>query len=118
LRIRLLSFAPRRRRKWWRTDCHPRLSRTSFNARTIKPRDGAAKLLNKALDHRHRVAINQFDKAKTEEEVRTLWREARQKGEIPGAYWAAMTHPATTKELIRMIFGEVHMLSHLVNSSM
>jgi hypothetical protein len=79
--------------------------------------DGAAKLLNKALDHRHRVAINQFDKAKTEEEVRALWREARQKGEIPGAYWAAMTHPATTKELIRMIFGEVHMLSHLVGAA-
>lgn len=79
--------------------------------------DGAAKLLNKALDQRHRVAINQFDKAKTETEVRALWREARQKGEIPGAYWAAITHSATTKELIRMIFGEVHMLSHLVGSA-
>ncbi|MDB5408439.1 MAG: hypothetical protein JWL84_3351 [Rhodospirillales bacterium] len=79
--------------------------------------DGAAKLLNKALDQRHRLAIHQFDKAKTEEEVRALWREARQKGEIPGAYWAALTHPATTKELVRTIFGEVHMLSHLVGAA-
>jgi Uncharacterized protein conserved in bacteria (DUF2325) len=80
-------------------------------------RDGAAKLLNKALDQRHRLAISQFEKAKTEEEVRALWRDSRQKGEIPGAYWAAITHPATSKELVRKIFGEVHMLSHLVGAA-
>ncbi|HUA78263.1 MAG TPA: DUF2325 domain-containing protein [Acetobacteraceae bacterium] len=79
--------------------------------------DQAAKLLNKALDRRHHAVINQFAKAKSEEEVRGLWREAVGSGEIPGAYWAALTHPATTRTLIREAFGEVHMLSHLVGAA-
>ena len=76
-----------------------------------------AKLLHKALDRRHRVAISQFDKAKTAPEVRALWQEAVQRGEIPGAYWAALTHAATNDALVREIFSEVHMLSHLVGAA-
>jgi hypothetical protein len=79
--------------------------------------DKASKLLNKALDERHRIAIHQFAKAHTEDEVRWLWREFVKRGDIPGAYWATLTHPATTRALIRDAFGEVHMLSHLVGSA-
>ncbi|HKU97284.1 MAG TPA: DUF2325 domain-containing protein [Vineibacter sp.] len=79
--------------------------------------DGAAKLLHKALDKRHRPVINQFDAAKTVEQVRTLWQAAVKRGEIPGAYWAALTHPATNEALIRDVFGDVHMLSHLVGAA-
>ncbi len=79
--------------------------------------DKAARLLNKALDKRHRLAIAQFDRAKTEAEIAAAWAAARQQGEIPGAYWAALTHPAATRELTRRIFGEVHMLSHLVGAA-
>ena len=79
--------------------------------------DKAAKLLHKALDERHRLPINQFAKATAEDAVRALWREAVQRGEIPGAYWATLTHPATTQALIRDAFGEVHMLSHLVGAA-
>ena len=80
-------------------------------------RDGRAKLLHKALDKRHRLAIGRFDKAKTIDEVRALWRDAVRQGDIPGAYWAALTHPAASDSLIREIFGEVHMLSHLVGAA-
>jgi hypothetical protein len=80
-------------------------------------RDGRAKLLHKALDKRHRLAIGRFEKAKTIDEVRALWRDAVKQGDIPGAYWAALTHPATSDSLIREIFGEVHMLSHLVGAA-
>ena len=80
-------------------------------------RDGAAKLLHKALDKRHRLAINQFEKTGTVDDVRALWREAVKRGDIPGAYWAALTHRATTDALVREVFGEVHMLSHLVGAA-
>lgn len=76
-----------------------------------------SKLLHKALDERHRLAIKSFDHARTEDEVRGLWAEARAQGDIPGAYWAALTHPATTARLVREVFGEVHMLSHLVGAA-
>jgi hypothetical protein len=77
----------------------------------------SAKLLHKALDRRHRVAINRFAGARSAGEVRTLWQEAAQAGEIPGAYWAALTHPATNDGLVREVFSEVHMLSHLVGAA-
>jgi Uncharacterized protein conserved in bacteria (DUF2325) len=80
-------------------------------------RDGRGKLLHKALDKRHRRVIGRFEKAKTIDEVRGLWREAVRQGDIPGAYWATLTHPATNDALIREIFGEVHMLSHLVGAA-
>jgi hypothetical protein len=80
-------------------------------------RDGRGKLLHKALDKRHRLIIGRFDKVETIEEVRALWHDAVKQGDIPGAYWAALTHPATNDALIRGIFGEVHMLSHLVGAA-
>jgi hypothetical protein len=79
--------------------------------------DNAAKLLNKALDNRHRLAISQFAKVGTEDRLRELWREAVRRGEIPGAYWATLTHPATTPAVLREAFGDVHMLSHLVGAA-
>jgi hypothetical protein len=81
-----------------------------------KHRDGA-RLLHKALDRRHRLAINQFDRAKTPAEVRALWQEAMQRGDIPGAYWAALSHPLTGDALRREIFADVHMLSHLMGAA-
>jgi hypothetical protein len=80
-------------------------------------RHDGGKLLHKALDRRYRLSISQFDRAKTPEEVRAVWKDAVQRGDIPGAYWASLTHPATNNALLREIFGEVHMLSHLVGAA-
>ncbi len=79
--------------------------------------DQAAKLLHKALDRRHKLPISQFARARTEADVTALWHDAVKRGDIPGAYWAALTHPATTQALVRLVFGEVHMLSHLVGAA-
>jgi hypothetical protein len=79
--------------------------------------DEPGRHLHKTLDRCHKLAINQFAKAETADQVRSLWRAAVQAGEIPGAYWAALTHPATDQAIIREAFGEVHMLSHLVGSA-
>ena len=80
-------------------------------------RDGGARLLQKTLDRRHEREIARFGEARTADAVRALWRAALERGDIPGAYWAAITHPATDWPLVQDIFGEVHMLSHLVGRS-
>ena len=49
--------------------------------------------------------------------LQAAWREAVEAGEIPGAYWAVLTHPAADKAMIADAFGEVHMLSHLVGAA-
>jgi hypothetical protein len=79
--------------------------------------DDAAKQLHKALDYRHKLAVNQFAKADSEDAVRATWRDAVRRGDIPGAYWATLTHPLTNQTIIREAFGEVHMLSHLIGSA-
>lgn len=45
--------------------------------------DAAAKLLNKALDERHRTAIRRFDAAKDTVAVRGLWQAAKAEGTSP-----------------------------------
>jgi Uncharacterized protein conserved in bacteria (DUF2325) len=82
-----------------------------------RDRQDGSRLLNKALDRRHHVAINQFAKAKSDKEASALWVEAVKRGDIPGAYWAVLTHPASSEALCRRVFGEVHMLSHLVGAA-
>jgi hypothetical protein len=77
----------------------------------------AARLLEKALDQRHRLDVARFERAGDEAAVRVLWRAARERGEIPGAYWATLTHPASTRTLIGEAFGDVHMLSHLLGAA-
>ena len=77
----------------------------------------ASRLLNKALDAKHHVAIRQFAKAATEQDIRALWNAARRDGQIEGAYWAAVTHPSTSEACLQHVFGDIHMLSHLVGSS-
>jgi len=79
--------------------------------------DAAGKLLHKALDARHRLTLNSFAKATTAADVRALWQSAMESGEIPGAYWAVMTHPASDRALLGAAFGDVHMLSHLVGAA-
>jgi hypothetical protein len=80
-------------------------------------KEGGAKVLHKLLDRKHACEVARFDKATTTEGVRALWLEAVARGEIPGAYWAVLTHPRTDHRLVQEVFGEVHMLSHLVGRS-
>lgn len=76
-----------------------------------------AKHLQKTLDRRHQSALNQFAKAKDAAAVTALWEDALGRGDIPGAYWALLTHPATTDAMAKDVFGKVHMLSHLVGAA-
>src|SRR5579871_1881856 len=78
---------------------------------------GGAKFIQKALDHRHAAAIREFAKAKDEGTLRRLWDEALKRGDIPGAYWAVLSHPAATDAIMRKAFGDVHMLSHMVGAA-
>ncbi len=77
----------------------------------------SAKLLQKALDHRHETVIKRFGRVRGEAAVMELWAEARRAGDIPGAYWAVLTHPDVGQTGLRRAFGDVHMLSHLVGAA-
>jgi hypothetical protein len=78
---------------------------------------GGGKFIQKALDHRHEQAIRQFAKAKDEATLGQLWGDAVKRGDIPGAYWALLSHPLATDALMRKAFGDVHMLSHMIGAA-
>jgi hypothetical protein len=71
-----------------------------------RPKEGG-KLLQKALDRRHGAALGRFARAADAAAIGALWEEAIAGGDIPGAYWALLTHPLATNELARRAFGDV-----------
>lgn len=72
-----------------------------------------ARLAGKMLDKRYAVHVSRFSRATDEAALTALWDGAVAAGDIPGAYWALMTHPCDCPALRDRAFGEVHMLSHL-----
>ncbi|WP_269758576.1 DUF2325 domain-containing protein [Variovorax sp. E3] len=78
---------------------------------------GVARSLQKALDHRHAPVIQRASKIHAAAELAAFWEEALRQGEIPGAYWAVLMHRKATAELRQRVFGDVHMLSHLVGAA-
>lgn len=81
-------------------------------------RNSTAKAMHKLLERKYERWVNIFDKAKTDEDVRRLWNEHLERGEVAGPMWAALTHKAIGKETSRRIYGEVHMLSHQVGAGL
>lgn len=71
---------------------------------------------HKALEKKYAAHVRRFSRAKTTAEVNALWEEGLARGEVPGALWAALTHPACDNALKVRAFEEVHMLSHQIGA--
>lgn len=76
-----------------------------------------ARLLHKLLDTTHAGAVRAFATARTEADLHLLWTDALDRGDVPGPYWAVLTHPACSYAVRNEAFGRVHMLSHLVGAA-
>lgn len=76
-----------------------------------------AKAMHKTLDRKYEAAIRRFGRLEDEKALASLWHQCLEEGDVPGPYWALVTHPAASQALIWRVFGHVHMLSHLVGSS-
>jgi len=76
-----------------------------------------ARMVGKFLDRRFALHVSRFGRATDETALTALWTAALTEGDIPGAYWALMTHPCDCPALRDRAFGEVHMLSHLSGAS-
>jgi hypothetical protein len=78
---------------------------------------GGGKFIQKALDRLHAAAVKQCAKLADENSLLRSWEDALKRGEIPGAYWAVLSHPAATENIMRRAFGDVHMLSHIMGAA-
>jgi hypothetical protein len=78
---------------------------------------GPAKHLQRFLDKKFRRDLRAFWRVSDPEALRRMWRERADAGDVPGPFWALMTHPDAPEALLREIYGEVHMLSHRVGAA-
>lgn len=76
-----------------------------------------SKRVDKELEKQHARAARAVRGARTEQEIEARWKEIAARGQIAGAYWGAMSHPLCSNALQWKLFGEIHMLSHLVGAS-
>ena len=72
-----------------------------------------SKALHKLLDKRYEGAVRLVSRADTEAEIFALWEKLRELGQVGAGYWAIASHTHVAPEVIKQVFGEVHMLSHL-----
>lgn len=76
-----------------------------------------AKALQKLLEQRHESVVQRIARVHDPVALGALWDESLRQGEVPGAYWAVLTHRNVTPDLQQRVFGDVHMLSHLVGAA-
>jgi Uncharacterized protein conserved in bacteria (DUF2325) len=77
-----------------------------------------SELLQRRLEKRFAATVRRLAAARTPEALRKLWQDTMLAGaEIPGALWAAWTHPACDAQLEQEIYGDIHMIQHQVGSS-
>jgi hypothetical protein len=79
-----------------------------------KRRSVVAEAVQRELERRYALAVQQAAKLKTTEALAAWWAEALRRHDIAGAFWATLTHARCTSALAHRIEGEVHMLQHQV----
>lgn len=76
-----------------------------------------ARAMTKMLDERFTGALRLVKRENCTDRLRALWLSMKAQGSIAAGFWAFMTHRHIASELRGQIFGEVHMLSHLMGAS-
>jgi len=79
-----------------------------------RSRSPLAERVHKALDLRYALALQRAARHRSDAALAQWWREQCDAGELPGAFWAVLTHPRCSDELQERTLGEVHMLQHQV----
>jgi hypothetical protein len=89
----------------------------SFFVRECRQESPLSAYVNKYLDKKYRKDIRNFAKATDETSLEAMWKHSVSIGDIPGPFWALMSHPAAEMALRHRAFGEIHMLSHLMGAA-
>lgn len=82
-----------------------------------KQRGSVAEAVQKELDRRYQLAIQQASRLKTTEQLIAWWRHLGAGPQLAEAFWATLTHPRCTPDLAHRVLGQVHMLQHQVGAA-
>lgn len=78
----------------------------------VTSKNVVSETIHKYLDKLYESHIKQFDSAKTDSEVLTLWETRFANGKVAGALWAALTHKRISPESRKQIHDKIHMHMH------
>lgn len=81
-------------------------------------RTAFAKAIQRELERRYAAMVTRFAPAHDGAALLALWHEASASGEVAGALWAALTHPACDEATDKEIYGDIHMLSHQLGAGL
>ncbi len=76
-----------------------------------------ARMLHKRLDRTYRSAVEACRALRDGADLDAFWSRSLANADIPGPFWALMTHPSTTEDLRARAYGDVHMLSHWMSTA-
>lgn len=76
-----------------------------------------SRTIEKRLDARYSGLLKRIAKIRDKQQLMNFWNEAVSNGFVAGAYWAMVSHAHVPLELRNRVFGEVHMMSHLMGGS-
>lgn len=79
-------------------------------------RNPLAEAVHKRLDRKFAESIRAFERARSDPEVLALWRQHFDRGEVPGALRAAVTHKHASADTRHAVYADIHMLSHQVGA--
>jgi hypothetical protein len=99
----------------WNTATDYALHRIAVGA--ARERTRLATLLHKELERKFPLAARRFSNTKDDPEIRIRWKASLARGEVAGALWAIMTHPAASAGTLAVASEELHMLSHQIGAA-
>ncbi len=76
-----------------------------------------ARRSHKMLESKFKVDVARLRGRQTDSTLIEHWNVLKDAGRVAGTLWAMVTHPDCSAEVISVIYGEVHMLSHLTGAS-
>ncbi|CAN7223164.1 DUF2325 domain-containing protein [Massilia sp. LjRoot122] len=75
-------------------------------------RNPLSEALQKEFERRYAGDVARFRAARTTQEVGALWDRAVAAGNVPGAFWAGLTHARCTPDLEQRMCRDIHMVQH------
>lgn len=81
-----------------------------------RTRNRVSRRIQTLLERKYAIWVERYKSARSDAEVLRLWGEHFDLGEVAGAMWAALTHPAASAETRHRVYADVHMLSHQVGA--
>ncbi|MDD5391285.1 MAG: DUF2325 domain-containing protein [Gallionellaceae bacterium] len=82
-----------------------------------RDRNELSEPMQKWLERKFEATVKRFAKAKSADELLSLWRMAMARGEAASALWAALSHGLADERVAHLVYEDIHMLSHQVGAA-